>query len=62
MHQTLPFGPIHISLPDLVNRGNKSNSDSDSASDSESESDGEDEYEHTEIIAEEADDTVVDQS
>ena len=44
-------------LPDLVNRGNESDSDSDSDSDRNSE----DEYEHTDIIAEEVEDTAVDE-
>ena len=39
----------------MVNRGNESDSDSDSDSDSE------DEYEHTDIIAEEVEDTAVDE-
>ena len=48
-------------LPDLVNRGNESDSNSDSDSDSASDSDSEDEYEHTDITAEEVEDTAVDE-
>ena len=45
----------------MANRGNEYDSDSDSASNSESDSDSEDEYEDTDIIAEDVDDTAVDQ-